>query len=335
MRRMTEDTPTNATPEASDVALTARLAPSFFIRNSITAIVMLVLGLWGVWDYVEVIPTQERYFARAEVARAYIRFAEPVVSGASSPDSAALVAFMTEVVDDLQVEGEADAASEIAGLKSVVEAGDPAAIDRLHSLIVTTVLPKAMAESETRQSDGVSQTSPVSRGTWFAVEAAMVAASRLPTTALGEASNELKLGLAAAQSQVNLYGETEQPSTYDRPMQWLFMLCLPFVPWYLWQIVRSRGQEFRLLTDGSLDLPGEHWSADELADIDMSRWMKTSKAWVVHTDGHRVMLDDYVFKGSFRIIGAIASARYPDAWTDEAKVVKPAKVAEDQDDAGA
>jgi len=35
-----------------------------------------------------------------------------------------------------------------------------------------------------------------------------------------------------------------------------------------------------------------------------------------------VLLDDYLFKGIFRIVGELAAARYPDQWTDEAKKVK-------------
>jgi hypothetical protein len=311
----------DAALEIDDTVLTARLAPSFFIRNAITAVVMLVLGLWGIWDYVEIIPKQEQYFARAEVARAYNRFAEPIVSGASAPDSAALIDFMDKVVNDLAIEGGPAAASEISGLEDAVKAGGNAAIDRVHALIAT-ILPDALATSETWEKDGVTQASPISRGTWFAAEAMMVAASQLPTNTTGGASDKLKLAMTVAASQINLYGETEQPSAYDRPMQWLFILCLPFVPWYLWQIARSRGKQFSLHPDGSLELPGEHWTAEELADIDMSLWMKKSKAWVVHADGHRVMLDDYVFKGSFRIIGAIASARNPAQWTDQAKLIK-------------
>jgi hypothetical protein len=43
---------------------------------------------------------------------------------------------------------------------------------------------------------------------------------------------------------------------------------------------------------------------------------------VVHTDGRRVLLDDYLFKGIFRIVGELAAAQYPDLWTDEAKKIK-------------
>ena len=105
-------------------------------------------------------------------------------------------------------------------------------------------------------------------------------------------------------------------------MQWLFILCLPFVPYYIWSIVVNRRRRYALDADGTLHLPGEIWSPKDVADIDMRRWMKASKAWVVHTDGHRVLLDDYLFKGIFRIVGELAAARYPDQWTDEAKKVK-------------
>jgi hypothetical protein len=85
-----------------------------------------------------------------------------------------------------------------------------------------------------------------------------------------------------------------------------------------------------------LHLPGDVWSSQDITDIDMKRWMKSSKAWVVHTDGRRVLLDDYLFKGIFRIVGELAAAQYPDLWTDEAKKIKvepPVTSAESNDKA--
>jgi hypothetical protein len=150
----------------------------------------------------------------------------------------------------------------------------------------------------------------------------MVSGARTPTKGSGEGSAALRRGLHLAQSQLGLYGEVEQPSAYDRPVQWLFILCLPFVPWYVWGVVANRRKRYAIDLDGTLHLPGENWPPADIADIDMGRWMKSSKAWVVHTDGHRVLLDDYIFKGVYRIVGELASARYPDQWTDEAKRVK-------------
>lgn len=305
----------------------ARVAASYTIRSIIVAIVCLVLGVWGIWDYVEIIPRQEREFARAEVCRAFNQYAEPIVSGGESPNEKRATALMTKVVDDLAIEGGASVETEIDGLRAAVSGGGGHAIDRLEELLVKRLLPEAVqraAEAQGAEAGSTLQTGPRSESTWLAAESAMVSGVRTPTMGSGEASGVLKQGLQLAQSQLNLYGEVEQPSTYDRPMQWLFILCLPFVPWYIWGVVVNKRKRFALDIDGTLHLPGETWSPGDLADIDMSKWMSKSKAWVVHRDGHRVLLDDYIFKGVYRIVGEIASARYPDQWTDEAKKVKEA-----------
>jgi hypothetical protein len=314
--------------QAGDTSLRAHVAPSYLIKTAAIAIVCLVLGVWGVWDYVEVIPTQERFFSRAEVCRSYRQIAEPVVSGGAQPAETEIAAFMSTVLDNLEIETSPELASEIIGLRAAVASGGPAAIDRLGVLLADRVLPDTLRQLASEHvPDGDTDTittGPTSAATWFAAEKAMVVGVRNQTTISGDPSDQLRLGLQLSEAQLQLYGEIERPSAYDRPVQWLFILCLPFVPWYCWQLARNKGRVYVLHEDGSLELPGESWSPDEIADIDMSRWMRTSKAWIVHTDGHRVMLDDYVFKGTHRIVGAIASEWYPEQWTDEAKKVKTA-----------
>ena len=59
----------------------------------------------------------------------------------------------------------------------------------------------------------------------------------------------------------------------------------------------------------------------EIFDIDMGRWMAKSVAWVVHADGRRLKLDDYLHRNVHLIVGALASERYPDEWDAEAKRV--------------
>ena len=54
----------------------------------------------------------------------------------------------------------------------------------------------------------------------------------------------------------------------------------------------------------------------------MSKWMAKSIAHVVHTDGTRLMLDDYKHRHLHLIIGAIASRLYPQDWDAQAKIVK-------------
>jgi hypothetical protein len=60
--------------------------------------------------------------------------------------------------------------------------------------------------------------------------------------------------------------------------------------------------------------------------------MAKSKAWAVHVDGTRVLLDDYVYKGLWKIVGALAAAQNPDTWTTDAKLVKALKQNETPDD---
>ncbi|MDP6890429.1 MAG: hypothetical protein QF471_03795 [Phycisphaerales bacterium] len=303
----------------------AHLATSYLIRSIIVTIVCLVLGVWGIWDYVEIIPRQEREFARAEVCRAFNQYAEPVVSGGEAPNEKRRAEFVTAVLRSLEIEGGGAIESDIDGLREAVSSGGEHAIDTLEELLVKRLLPEAVrqaAESQGAETGSTLQTGPRSESTWLAAEAAMVRGARTPTLASGDSGDVLRQGLLLAQAQLNLYGEVEQPSAYDRPIQWLFILCLPFVPWYLWGVVVNKRKRFALDADGTLHVPGETWSPQDLADIDMKKWMSKSKAWVVHTDGHRVLMDDYIFKGVYRIVGEIASARYPAEWTDEAKRVK-------------
>lgn len=299
-----------------NTSIEAGLATSFTIRSVVIGLVFLVLGLWGVWDYVEIIPRQERFYSRAEVCRSYRLFAEPIVRGGERPDQEVVTNFLTSVLDNLSNEMGDDVESEIAGLEASVASQGVSAIDRLEPLMIDRVLP----EAELQAADA--SNAPTSSRIWLKAEADIVLGVRLPLRWDGQPSDFLRSGLEGAENQLGLYGEIEKPSAYDRPVQWLFIICLPFVPWYAWNVMRNRSRVFRLHPDGSLDLAGEKWSSDEIADIDMSRWMRTSKAWIVHTDGHRVLLDDYVFKGVHRIVGILASQKHPEEWTEEAKPVK-------------
>jgi hypothetical protein len=123
-------------------------------------------------------------------------------------------------------------------------------------------------------------------------------------------------------------GTPEPPSTYDRATQWLFILSLPFAPWFLWLFIKAKRQNYRLDDDGTLSFHGDpefgngSWPQSEIADIDMSRWMAKSIAWLVKTDGTRLKLDAYLHKDLHLIIGAIASRMHPDEWDADAKPLK-------------
>ena len=320
-------TPDPSTSHAAQgTHLVSRVRQRHIIRQVLVGLMCLVFGIWGIWDYVEVIPRQIRDFARADVARAYQRFAEPVISGSQTIDAEARNEVLKAVVSNLKIEGPASLTSEIDGLDAAVNSGDAAAVDRMDLMLIEKIVPD-MAQKEAAQSgiaaDQIATTAaPTSSVRWMAQMSAMVSGLRSPMTGTGNATVPLKAGMKAAQQALGLYGEVEPPNSYDRPVQWLFIACLPFAVWYFYGVFHHRGREYRLEDDGTLCLPGETWSPDELADIDMSKWLKKSQAWVIHRDGHRVLLDDYIYHDMHRIIGTIAEARYPEAWTDQAKPVK-------------
>lgn len=128
------------------------------------------------------------------------------------------------------------------------------------------------------------------------------------------------------QDELNALGSIEKPGEYDAAVQlWLYVIGCGVLgtPIFIYEYFRVARQVYRLDDDGTLHLPnGQAWSTDEIADIDMSRWMKKSIAYVEHVDGTRVKLDDYKFKNTHLIVGALASKFYPDQWTAEARMVK-------------
>jgi hypothetical protein len=137
--------------------------------------------------------------------------------------------------------------------------------------------------------------------------------------------------LVNVEGWLSKYGNTTAPSKYDRPMQWMFILCLPFGLYYIFMYVKmsKRANSYLLTEEGVLTTPEGTWSRDEIEDIDMSRWIaKTGNArstWtakVVLKDGKRILLDDYVYSGMHSIIGKLAHGFHPDEWTPLAKRLK-------------
>jgi hypothetical protein len=131
--------------------------------------------------------------------------------------------------------------------------------------------------------------------------------------------------LSANLDAVASHGEPQKPSWYDMDVQlWLYIVGTGLLgtPWFLWQWLGSARKHYRLDDDGTLHCPEGTFTDAQIADIDMSKWMRKSIATVVTTDGRRIALDDYKFKGMDRIVGAIASGRYPEKWTEDARDVE-------------
>jgi len=132
-------------------------------------------------------------------------------------------------------------------------------------------------------------------------------------------------------SELAIYGNVTPPSKFDRPMQWVFILCLPFGFYYLWKYVqmKKRSRIYCLDNEGTLSTPEGIWQSSEIADIDMSRWIAKSgnsrSTWtakVIVGDNQPILLDDYIYNDMHLIIGALAHRFYPDQWTPLAKRVR-------------
>ncbi len=117
----------------------------------------------------------------------------------------------------------------------------------------------------------------------------------------------------------------QRPGAFDRAVQlWAYTVGCGILgtPYFLWASLQLLRRKFRLDEDGTLHAPEGVVKRQDIADIDMSRWMRKSIATVVAKDGTRVELDDYKFKDLHLIVGAIAHRFYPDQWTEEARKVK-------------
>jgi hypothetical protein len=115
-----------------------------------------------------------------------------------------------------------------------------------------------------------------------------------------------------------------QPAAYDKPVQlWLYIVGCGVLgtPWFLyaqWQLSRRR---YRLHDDGSFECADGRFTRDEIAGIDLSRWMSKSMATVETTHGRKILLDDFKYKGVEDIVAAFAARFYPGEWTSDARPI--------------
>ena len=117
-----------------------------------------------------------------------------------------------------------------------------------------------------------------------------------------------------------------KPAAYDRPLNfWVYFIgCLVLsAPWFLWRLITKRRIGPALKDDGSLVTEKATYPAEKIDSIDMSKWMSKSTAKIRVTDEENpILLDDYVYEGTYLLVGALAHRFYPEEWTEEAKPVK-------------
>lgn len=276
------------------------IARHYAWRCLLIAVGALVFGLWGVYDYAYKIPTRQRHVERGEVCRLVKAALEPGRPRERADEARAAVRAQIEAI---RQEHFSDVDARMAALDTsseeemqALEAEFKSAIESIKQenmedwLAALLLFQHALEQGE--------PTSPLADSQLVAYEIADQGAQRV--------------------------ANVTAPSGFDRQFQWAFIACLPFFPLYLWFFLDAKRRVYRLDGDGTLHLPEGVWVQDDIVDIDMSRWMAKSVAYVQHRDGRLAKLDDYKHWNLHLIVGAIASRLYPQQWDAEAKPVKSA-----------
>jgi len=292
------------------MAINVTIAKGYAWRVIISGAASVVLGAWGVYDFAVDIPQRQMLSMRAELLTlAKDALETEQAAGSLTPEATtALEAVTAEMERIFNLE-----------LAEIMESGQ------------TAPTPEQLAE--VNQNLGP-QNEAYKRAKWMmllnVLGAGLVAERRLPLT---EQDYPLALrAFNATEKYLDAIGQITAPGKYDRAIQWAFIACLPCAPYFFWMYFVARRRRYTLDDDGTLHTPDGTWQADEIADIDMNRWMAKSIAWVVHRDGARIKLDDYKFKGLDQIVGALASGMYPDDWDKDARPAEQAEALPETDD---
>lgn len=268
--------------DTSTPAIDSSISRGYLIRAWMIMLVCLVLGIWGIYDYVWAIPQQAEFFQRRDMSQRV----KEVLEKANDPQ--------------LNLEARDTLISEI-------DEQMPPDADQLLTFDVLN--------NETAKADG--------EVSWIVALIAYRRGLQSAPLPSGLPSNEMRAAGVLAERNLSLYEDAQEPSVYDRPVQWLFILSLLFVPYYAWVLLNFTPRKYWIDENGTLHMPEGTWKQDEISDIDMSRWMAKSTAWVVHVDGSRVKLDAYIYKNLHLIIGNIAHGLYPESWEIDARRIKP------------
>lgn len=272
--------------------ITTSISGSYAVKMIAVALLCAVFGVWGIYDYAVAIPAKQRAFDRYQV----LNLGKTALESTNTSPG--------------QLTSEAASADEEINLEWMRVTG---------RLPIDTPANEVAALISTHE-----------RGEWLKFLSDMKIILRVPRTPPLDDPAEVpaRKALEFIDSELGTKGIPTPPSALDRATQWFFIASLPCAPWVLWMFLKARRQTYRLDEDGTLNFNGDAelgsgaWTREEIADIDMSRWMAKSIAYAVHQDCRRLKLDAYLHKDLHLIIGAIASLLHPDDWDDQAKPVK-------------
>lgn len=305
------------------MAIKTRLQPKYWIRMIIIALVSIILGMWGVMDYFFWIPAKEIAFQRGRVC---LTVKDALQAAGEEPGSnearekveeaAAMVREELEQLWALGLEA-TDTEDESAG--PAEELSPEEATERMKQRFM-----QAVDRIREKNQQGW-------LGLMMLFQNALVEAGSLQPGRTR--SSTFTAAYELAWQGVDRTGDVSEPAAYDRYVKGLvFIPCIPFGLYLFWPLYRRGRERYGLEDDGSFFAPEGTWPKEEIADIDMSRWMSKSIAFVELTDGSRVKLDDYIFRDTHLIVGALASERYPEQWDEQAKRVKKEEPEEEWDE---
>ncbi len=278
------------------MAITTKVAGRYAARLIVGALVCAVFGLWGIYDYTIKIPRKQLLADRREML---------ILSQE---------ALETPQLQDQLVDKSKEALEKVALQRLTIDESR-----RQDRPDLTTSLEFASSD-ELKQKLGeivVSREDVRWLMILVVIEEGLNSRRSLPLQNYPTAD----VAYQVTSTAIDVIGPVTAPAKYDSIMQWGFISCLPFVPYFLWAFVRARRQVYELDDNNTLHMPDGAWKADQIADIDMNRWMAKSIAYVVHSDGTRVKLDDYKHQSLHLIIGAIANRLYPGRWDAEANAI--------------
>ena len=305
------------------MAITSRIRPSYGWRMIILCVVCIVFGLWGIYDYVYSIPAAQQQYERyqvLELTRDALEATPGTVDYRKKMDAAKEVVL-------LQIVPIIDVASAEADVQ-VASVADPNYDQWLAALFVASGDP-SMAPDQTQgvASNKASQVIAVVRNqkdfSWLKGMLLSRLALLQPRRAGSTLEGIPRLAYDFSKQHIDaLGGVPKKPGKFDSLTQWAFILCLPCAPYFFYLCRRAKVKTYTLEDDGTLVTPEGRWTADQIKDIEMKRWMSKSVATVSTTSGTDVKLDDYLYKGMDKIVGAIAHKRYPNDWDENAKPLK-------------
>jgi len=224
---------------------TSTLRPMAGFRWLAIAIVSLVLGLWGVYDYAVKIPADAAKHERFQIAR-------HVAAALENAN------FNSQEFREQRDDALARIGAELAQLGR-----EPAALgDR--SAVAAEIDPMRAA---------ISTIDAEQRDAWVTTLAIYQRGLNSPTRLGPSLSGWSALAWELTQPVINAFGSVTPPATFDRLVQWAFIACLPAFPWYLIVYFRAKSKKYKLTADGNLHLPGEDdpWPLDLISGIDMSK----------------------------------------------------------------